>query len=112
MIGGNAHDVYGIDVVLAQPVSKQGAVSSTLKSGIGGGVFALAEVGLGRPDSLMHGRAVGLGYTVYGPGINKIRTLRKVRARIYMPILRGYDGVIILLQSRDFGGDFIASFGA
>ena len=29
-----------------------------------------------------------------------------------MPILRGYDGVIILLQSRDFGGDFIASFGA
>ena len=28
-----------------------------------------------------------------------------------MPILRGYDGVIILLQGSDLGSDFIASFG-
>ena len=75
VIGGNAHDIHGVNVALAQPVSEQGAVRSALESGVGGGVFALAEVGLRRPDGLMHGCAVGLGYAVHRPRIDKIRVL-------------------------------------
>lgn len=71
VIGGNAHDIHGVYVALAQPVGEQGAVRSALESGIGGGVFALAEVGLRRPDGLMHGCPVGLGYAVHRPESTK-----------------------------------------
>ena len=112
VIGGNAYDIHCVYAVLAQPVSEQGTVRSALESRIGGGVFALAEVGLRRPDSLMHSCAVGLGYAVHRPRIDKIRVLRKVRTRIDVPILRGYDGFVILLQGSDFYSDLIAPLGA
>ena len=112
MIRGNADDVYRIDSVLAQPIRQQYAVRFTLKAGVRGGVFTLAEICLRRPDRLVHLGAIGIGDAVHRPGIDKIRVLRKVGTRIDVPVLRGNDGVVLGLQRRDLLCNLVAAIGA
>src|SRR5699024_6239753 len=105
------------DAPLPQPVPHAHAVGVALETGVGGGVGALAEVGLDgvAADVTVHGGTLRPGDAVDGPGVDVVGVVGEVRARVDVPVLGGHDvGVTVavgVLVLTDEAGDLIAAVG-
>lgn len=104
------------DAPLPQPCAEPLAIAGSLKSGVGGRVFALGKhrvnVLFDGCEVRVEGSALGVFHTVDGPGIDEIGGLGEVRARIDVPILGGDDVAVVAAMATDKAGDCVGNVGA